>query len=84
VFQAAKGNIMKKIVRVMGHNGVVYEERMTEEQIALFLRLANTEAQTSLGMAFDEWVIKIVGELEHTSLEQEQGNEASHSIEHLL
>ncbi len=75
---------MKKIVRVMGHNGVVYEERMTEEQIALFLRLVNTEAQTSLGMAFDEWVIKIVGDLEHTSHEQEQGNEASYSIEHLL
>jgi hypothetical protein len=52
-----KGHMMKQVVRIIGRNGVVYEERMTEEQVTQFLRLS--EARTSLGVAFNEWEIVV-------------------------
>ncbi len=48
---------MKQLVRITGRNGVIYEELMTQEQIRQFLRL--TEANISLGVAFEEWEITI-------------------------
>ena len=55
-----KGYTMEHLVRITGHNGVVYEERMTEGQITRFLRL--TEARTSLGVAFEEWEITVISD----------------------
>jgi hypothetical protein len=52
-----KGRMMKQLVRITGHNGVIYEEWMTHEQIRQFLRL--TETNISLGVAFEEWEITI-------------------------
>jgi hypothetical protein len=49
---------MKQLIRIMGCNGVVYEERMTEGQLIQFLQLR--EARMSLGVAFDEWEITIM------------------------
>ncbi len=48
---------MKQLVRITGRNGVVYEERMTQEQIKQFLRL--TEVNICLGVAFGEWEVTI-------------------------
>ncbi len=61
---------MKQLVRITGRNGVVYEERMTQEQIRQFLRL--TEATISLGVAFEEWEITIEETVEQTLDEYEQ------------
>jgi hypothetical protein len=52
-----KGRMMKQLVRVTGRNGVVYEERMTQEQIRQFLCL--TEVNICLGVAFGEWEVTI-------------------------
>jgi hypothetical protein len=65
-----KGRMMKQFVRITGRNGVIYEERMTQEQIRQFLRL--TEANLSLGVAFDEWEITIKETMEKTLDENEQ------------
>lgn len=46
--------MQKKIIRITGRNDVVYEERMTEEDFALFLQLVNAAGETRLGVAFDE------------------------------
>jgi hypothetical protein len=65
-----KGRMMKQLVRITGRNGVIYEERMTQEQIRQFLRL--TEANLSLGVAFEEWEITIKETMEQTLDENEQ------------
>lgn len=62
---------MKSIVRIVGENGVVYEERMTAEQLTLFLYLADAEIKTSLGVAFDEWMIQIEEAVEGSLQKQE-------------
>lgn len=62
---------MKQLVRITGRNGVVYEERMTQEQIRQFLRL--TEAKNmSLGVAFEEWEITVKETVEQTLDEYER------------
>jgi hypothetical protein len=53
-----KGHTMRQLIRIMGRNGVVYEERMTEGQLMQFLQ--QREARKSLGVAFDEWEITIM------------------------
>jgi hypothetical protein len=65
-----KGRKMKQLVRITGRNGVIYEELMTQEQIRQFLRL--TEANISLGVAFEEWEITIKETMEQTLDENEQ------------
>jgi len=65
---------MKSIVRIIGDNGIVYEECMTAGQLTLFLHLADTETKTSLGVAFDEWMIQI----EEAGEELLQKQEATH------
>ena len=62
---------MKNIVRVIGENGVVYEERMTAEQLTLFLLLVDAETKTPLGVAFDEWMIQIEEPVEGPLQKQE-------------
>jgi hypothetical protein len=66
---------MKNIVRVIGENGVVYEERMTTGQLTLFLHLADTETKAPLGVAFDEWMIQIEEALEGSSQQQEAAHQ---------
>ena len=68
---------MKQLVRITGRNGVVYEERMTQEQIRQFLRL--TEANLSLGVAFEEWEVSIKETMEQTLDENEQTGTSVHS-----
>jgi hypothetical protein len=65
-----KDHMMKQIVRITGQNGIIYEERMTKEQLTRFLRL--TETSMSLGVAFDEWEITIIEAGEQTPHEQEK------------
>ncbi len=65
---------MKNIVRIIGDNGIVYEERMTAGQLTLFLHLADTETKTPLGVAFDEWMIQI----EEAGEESLQKQKATH------
>lgn len=48
--------MMKRIVRVVGRNGVTYEVPMTAEQAAFFLRLAELKAKTDPGITFDKVV----------------------------
>ncbi len=48
--------MMKRIVRVVGRNGMTYEIPMTAEQAAFFLRLAELKAKTDPGITFDEVV----------------------------
>jgi hypothetical protein len=48
--------IMKRIVRVVGRNGVTYEVPMTAEQAAFFLQLAELKAKADPGITFDEVV----------------------------
>jgi len=67
---------MKQLVRITGRNGVVYEERMTQEQIRQFLRL--TEANLSLGVAFEEWEVTIKEMVEQTRDEYEPANAPDH------
>src|SRR5947209_4109396 len=76
--RAEKGNSMKKIVRILGRNGVIYEEPMTEEQVKQFLSLLAPE--TSIGCAFDEWTIEIVTDGTQTADEQRQGNTVSDAM----
>lgn len=47
---------MKRIVRVVGRNGVAYEVPMTAKQAAFFLRLAEFKAKTDPGITFHEVV----------------------------
>ncbi len=54
--QAQKEMMMKRIVRVVGRNGVTYEVPMTAEQAAFFLRLVELKAKTDPGITFDEVV----------------------------
>jgi hypothetical protein len=76
-----KGDTMKQLIRIMGHNGVVYEEQMTEGQLMQFLQ--QREARKSLGVAFDEWEITII-EAAHSLHEQRPEEMASDSSAHLL
>ena len=69
--QAERGIIVNQLVRILGRNGVIYEERMTEAQLRQFLNLAASE--TNLGMAFAEWTIEIVNL--GTQPSDEQGQE---------
>jgi len=62
---------MKKIVRIWGRNGAVYEEPMTEAQLKRFLHLATSEK--GLGVAFKEWSIEIVDAGVQAAEEREQG-----------
>ena len=48
--------MMKRIVRVVGRNGVPYEVPMTAEQAAFFVRMAELKAQTDPGITFHEVV----------------------------
>ena len=48
--------MMKRIVLVVGRNGVTYKVPMTAEQAAFFLRLAELKAKTDPGITFDEVV----------------------------
>lgn len=68
---------MKQLVRITGRNGVIYEEQMTQEQIRQFLRL--TEANLSLGVAFEEWEITIKETIEQTLDENEQAGTSVYS-----
>ncbi len=61
--------MQKKIIRITGRNDVVYEERMTEEDFALFLQLVNAAGETRLGVAFDEWTTQVVEPLEQALYE---------------
>ncbi len=72
-----KGRMMKQLVRITGRNGVIYEEQLTQEQIRQFLRL--TEANLSLGVAFEEWKITIKETMEQTLDENEQTGTAVYS-----
>jgi hypothetical protein len=75
-----KGDTMKQLIRIMGHNGVVYEEQMTEGQLMQFLQ--QREARKSLGVACDEWEITIMAAV--LSLYEHQPKEmASDSSAHL-
>lgn len=47
---------MKRIVRVVGQNGIVYEVQMKAEQAAFFLRLAEFKAKTDPGITFHKVV----------------------------
>ena len=67
--------MMKHLVRITGRNGVVYEERMTEGQLAQFLHL--TETRRCLGVAFDEWGITITEAVEQEH--EREGRVASSS-----
>jgi hypothetical protein len=51
---------MNNLVRIVGRNGTVYEERMSEAQMARFLRLVNAPERDPLGVAFGEWSIQVV------------------------
>ena len=62
---------MKNIVRIIGENGVVYEERMTAVQLTLFLHLADAKTKSPLGVAFDEWMIQIEETIEESLQKQE-------------
>jgi hypothetical protein len=48
--------MMKRIVYIVGRNGVTYGVPMTAEQAAFFLRLAEFKAQTNPGITFHEVV----------------------------
>jgi hypothetical protein len=72
---------MKKIVRILGRNGVIYEEPMTEAQLKLFLRLAPSEM--GLGVAFEEWTIEIVDIGVQAAEEREQGTNSSSTVAEL-
>ncbi len=76
--------MQKKIIRIIGRNGMVYEERMTEEDFALFLQLVNDAVETRLGVAFDEWTIQVVEPLEQAPYEQERQNAASDATGRVL
>ena len=71
-----KGHMMKQLVRITGRNGVVYEEQMTQEQIRQFLHL--TEANITLGVAFEEWEITIKETVEQTLDEYERAVASAH------
>ena len=72
---------MKKIVRILGHNGVVYEELMTEAQLQQLLRL--TPSETGLGVAFEEWTIEIIDAGAQAAEKREQGTNNSSTLEEL-
>jgi hypothetical protein len=48
--------MMKRLVRVVGHNGVTYEVPMTAEQAAFFLRMAEYKANSIPGITFNDVV----------------------------
>ncbi|HET8851358.1 MAG TPA: hypothetical protein VFN02_02445 [Ktedonobacteraceae bacterium] len=48
--------MMKRIVHIVGRNGVTYAVPMTAEQAAFFLRLAEFKAKTDPGITFHEVV----------------------------
>jgi hypothetical protein len=73
-----KGNSKKKIVRIWGRSGVVYEEPMTEAQLKQFLRL--TTSETGLGVAFEEWTIEIVDAGAQAVEKREQGTNSSSTV----
>jgi hypothetical protein len=52
--------LMKRIVRVVGHNGVVYELPMTEEQAAFFLRMAEFKVHTDPRITFHDRFIEVI------------------------
>jgi hypothetical protein len=51
---------MKRIVRVVGHNGVVYELPMTEEQAAFFLRMAEFKVQADPRITFHDRFVEVI------------------------
>jgi len=73
-----KRNSMKTFVRILGRNGVIYEEPMTEAQLKQFLCLAPSE--TGLGVAFEEWTIEIVDTGVQAAEERELGTNSSSTL----
>jgi hypothetical protein len=63
---------MQQLIRMTGRNGVVYEERMTQEQITQFLHFAG--ANMSLGVAFEEWEITVEEVVEQVLDEYERAD----------
>ena len=72
---------MKTIVRILGRNGVIYEEPMTEAQLKQFLCLAPSE--TGLGVAFEEWTIEIVDAGAQAAEKREPGTNSTSTLEEL-